>query len=87
MVAFVATHNTWRVHFNEENARPHRAYGKGISTTGTTLQDRALNFIVAELEDFNIPVADLRLMGESSSLPVSHLPPMVRYFLMAPGWI
>jgi len=65
--AFVSAHNTWRVHFNEENARPHRAYGKGISTMGATLQDRAMNFIVSELGDFTIPLTDLRLMGESTS--------------------
>ena len=65
--SYVVKHNTWRVHFNEENARPHRAYGNGISTVGASVQDRAMNFIINELGDFNIPVADLTLMGESNS--------------------
>ena len=65
--SYVNKHNTWRVHFNEENARPHRAFGNGISTIGVSVQDRAMNFITSELGDFNIPVADLVLMGESNS--------------------
>ena len=27
---FVTTHGTWYVTFNEENAKPHRAFGKNL---------------------------------------------------------
>ncbi|MBL4656803.1 MAG: hypothetical protein JKX73_02300, partial [Flavobacteriales bacterium] len=30
--AYVAKYNTWRVHYNEQNGKPHRAYGMGIPT-------------------------------------------------------
>jgi len=65
--SYTARHSTWQVHFNEENAKPHRAFGKGIPTSGVSVQDRAMNFIIDELGDFNIPVSDLKLMGESNS--------------------
>ncbi len=56
---FVATNGTWYVVFNEENRKPHRAFGKPISVFGVSAQNQALNFISTKLNGFNIPLNDL----------------------------
>ncbi len=56
---FVAANGTWYVIFNEENRKPHRAFGKPISAFGINAQNQALNFITTKLNGFNIPIADL----------------------------
>lgn len=58
---FMQAHGTWYVQFNEENALPHRAFGKPIPTTGGSFEARAMNFINSELSDYNIPATSLRL--------------------------
>ncbi|MCB0761774.1 MAG: T9SS type A sorting domain-containing protein [Flavobacteriales bacterium] len=58
---FVAAHGTWYVHFNEQNQKPHRAYGQPISTYGSTPAEQALNFVENYLGNFNIPTSDLQL--------------------------
>ena len=58
---FLQKHSTWYVEFNEENAKPHRAYGKPIPAFGSDAESKAVYFITTELSDFNIPVNDLRL--------------------------
>lgn len=57
--AFLAQNNTWYVHFNEQNALPHRAYGQPIPVTGNTPQEQALNFIADHLDVFNVDPAQL----------------------------
>ncbi len=64
---FLQQHGTWYVIFNEENAKPHRAFGKPIATIGTDAEQKALNFINSHLQDFNIPVNELHLAGVSSN--------------------
>ncbi len=64
---FVGKHTLWQVAFNEENQKPHRAYGKGISTYGSSPEERALNFIVNELSGFDIPVSELVLAKVSTT--------------------
>lgn len=56
---FVAANGTWYVIFNEENAKPHRAFGKPISVFGMDPQAKAMNFINSKLTGFNIPVSEL----------------------------
>ena len=51
---FVQQNGTWFVIFNEENSRPHRAFGKPISVFGVDGKGRALNFIGTHLQGFNI---------------------------------
>jgi len=58
---FLQKHSTWHVEFNEENAMPHRAYGKPIPAFGSDPEAMAINFITKELRDFNIPINNLRL--------------------------
>ena len=58
---FLAQHGTWYVDFNEENHKPHRAYGKPIPVSGTDIADCAMNFIQYSLQDFNIPFNQLEL--------------------------
>ncbi len=60
---FRAAHGDWYCWFNEENGKPHRAYGAPISVSGATAADKAMNFINTKLGDFSIPVADLELIG------------------------
>jgi hypothetical protein len=56
---FVASNGTWYVVFNEENAKPHRAFGKPINVFGMTPEAKAMNFINSKLTAFNIPITDL----------------------------
>ncbi|MGZ4118607.1 MAG: hypothetical protein ACXVPY_14060, partial [Bacteroidia bacterium] len=42
---FLAANGTWYVMFNEENAKPHRAFGNPIPAFGMDAQSRAMNFI------------------------------------------
>ena len=64
---FVSANGTWYVIFNEENAKPHRAFGKPISVFGMDPQTKAMNFITTKLSGFNIPVSELSLRGSSNS--------------------
>ena len=64
---FTTKHPGWRVEFNEENRKPHRAYGKSIATNGSTYEACAENFIAQELGEFNIPFGDLYVTGKSLS--------------------
>ena len=64
---FVQEHGNWYVWFNEENAKPHRAYGEPIRTVGATPEDKAMNFITNELGDFNIPIGDLQLTNSNKN--------------------
>jgi hypothetical protein len=57
---FLQNNGTWYVTFNEENARPHRAYGQPVQVFGATVEDKAMNFINGKLSGFNIPVSDLQ---------------------------
>jgi len=56
---FMVANGTWYVIFNEENRKPHRAFGNPIPVFGVTAQQQAYNFITSKLNGFNIPVADL----------------------------
>lgn len=60
---FLNRNGNWWVIFNEENQKPHRAYGSPIATTGNNAEDRARNFINTELADFRIPNSELVLQG------------------------
>lgn len=59
---FRASHGNWYVEFNEITAMPHRAAGNPIATFGTSPEARALNFIGTNLNAFNVPMTDLKLM-------------------------
>ncbi|MCX6295936.1 MAG: hypothetical protein NTX97_07695, partial [Bacteroidetes bacterium] len=64
---FVSTNGTWYVIFNEENAKPHRAFGKPIPVFGMDPQTKAMNFITTKLSGFHIPVSELNYTGTSVS--------------------
>lgn len=59
--SFFATNPSWSVLFNEENQKPVMAYGEPIPVSGTTVQDKAMNFINTNLLTFKIPLPDLSL--------------------------
>lgn len=67
-LSFKNSHPTWSVEFDEFNAMPHRAYGKGIYLpyNGSAV-DKAMNFIATDLSAFNIPVNELELRHASST--------------------
>lgn len=58
--SFLQHNGTWYVTFNEENARPHRAYGQPVQVFGASVEDRAISFINGKLSGFNIPVSSLQ---------------------------
>ncbi|NNM16713.1 MAG: PepSY domain-containing protein, partial [Bacteroidia bacterium] len=61
---FMQNHGTWFVTFNEENAKPHRAYGKPIAMGNNGNEvNTAIDFINNHLKDFNVPVKELQLMS------------------------
>jgi Zn-dependent metalloprotease len=64
---FVQQNGTWYVIFNEENSRPHRAFGKPIPAFGVDGKSRALNFIGSHLQAFNIPAAELNFVSAQKS--------------------
>ncbi|MFL5762984.1 MAG: T9SS type A sorting domain-containing protein [Bacteroidia bacterium] len=64
---FMSANGTWYVIFNEENAKPHRAFGKPIAVFGMDPQSRAMNFISGKLADFHIPVSELILASNANS--------------------
>lgn len=65
---YLTENGTWYVVFNEENHKPHRAYGKPINVSGTTPELKVRNFISEKLAGFNIPSNELVLsnVGETS---------------------
>ncbi|MGZ4035638.1 MAG: hypothetical protein ACXVP4_12295, partial [Bacteroidia bacterium] len=71
---FLAANGTWYVMFNEENAKPHRAFGNPIPAFGMDAQSRAMNFITSKLGAFNIPVSELVYAsgGTSSNFQYVH---------------
>ena len=65
---YLAENGKWYVTFNEENGRPHSAYGQPINVLGATPELKVRNFIATKLSGFNIPSEDLVLnnVGETS---------------------
>ena len=60
---FLANHPHWFVSFNQFNLKPHRAYGEPIELlSGSSIQDKVMQFIVDELSSFNIPLSDISLL-------------------------
>ncbi|MBK8681663.1 MAG: T9SS type A sorting domain-containing protein [Bacteroidetes bacterium] len=49
---FIAANGKWNVEFNELSGKPFRAFGKGIATEGTTIEERAMHFIQNTIQDF-----------------------------------
>ena len=64
---FLQQNGTWYAIFNEQNGRPHRAYGSPVQAYGATGQDRALNFINTKLTGFTLPMSDLQFSSISRS--------------------
>jgi len=64
---FLSHNGDWWVIFNEENRKPHRAYGTPISVSGATPEQRAMNFIIGNLSEFRIPVSELVLSGSTTN--------------------
>jgi hypothetical protein len=64
---FLTANGTWYVTFNEENAKPHRAFGTPIPIFGMDAQSQAMNFINSKLTAFNIPVSELSYASGGTS--------------------
>ncbi len=64
---FRSEHGNWWVEFKEETGTPHRAFGKPIATSGITAPERALNFISANLQAYQINTSDLRLIQNNTT--------------------
>lgn len=64
---FLQENGTWYVIFNEENAKPHKAFGKPIPMAGADARAKAENFINTKLSGFNIPVSELNYITTANS--------------------
>lgn len=64
---FVEENGTWYVVFNEENAKPHKAFGKPIAVSGANAREKAENFIQTKLAGFNIPQDELVFINATNS--------------------
>lgn len=64
---FIQDNGNWWVLFNEENRKPHRAFGKPIQVSGATPEISARNFISNHLQNFKIPANDLVLTGVTTT--------------------
>lgn len=57
---FLVRHPHWIVQFNEFNRKPHLAYGEPIDLPmGNTFQEKVLNFLQSEMQDFQLPLQDV----------------------------
>lgn len=70
---FLLTHGTWYAHFNEANAKPHRAFGKPIDVPGTTAIEKAEYFVAHMLNGFNIPTEELVYVSSTSNQHAQHV--------------
>jgi len=59
--SFLGNNPNWFVYFNENNQKPHRAFGEGIYTSSTS------DFISDELSVFNVPITDVLLTSSSEN--------------------
>lgn len=64
---FTSQYGNWYSVFNETNGMPSRAFGKAISISGSSDKNKALNFAINNLKEFNLPVEDLVFQGSHSS--------------------
>lgn len=64
---YLEENGTWYVVFNEENRKPHRAYGKPIAISGNSPEEKVENFIHEKLQGFDIPAENLTLSGVNKS--------------------
>lgn len=58
---FLSANGTWYVQFKEETMMPALAYGRPILTSGSSAEDRALNFLSNQLAGFDLHIDDLEL--------------------------
>ncbi len=64
---FLSNYPQWFTYFNEYNYKPHRAFGSPIIlSNGNSLEERFLNFVNTNLNDFNIP-QDIVLTRETEN--------------------
>ncbi|MFM1876942.1 MAG: hypothetical protein RL266_2679, partial [Bacteroidota bacterium] len=64
---FLLTHGTWYVHFNEANAKPHKAFGKPIVVPGTNAVEKAEYFVQHHLAGFGIPTNELVFVSTTAN--------------------
>ncbi len=58
---FLSKYGNWYVVYNEYAGKPHRAYGQPIVVTGNTPNERAMNFVQAELSSFGVKAENISL--------------------------
>ncbi len=70
---FAAQHPQWVVEFNEASGLPRRAFGPPILASGSTPEERAMNFITSELEAFELPLDELVPMSAPVGKKVTYV--------------
>ena len=64
---YIKVHDKWQVEFNEAAQKPHRAYGKPIQVNGQNPEAAAMNFIETHLQNWNLPLHDLKFQSTTES--------------------
>ena len=70
---FLLENGTWYVLFNEANGKPHNAFGKPITVSGSNVVERAEYFVQHHLHGFGIPTGELELVGNNSNKHADHV--------------
>lgn len=70
---FLLTNGTWYVHFNEANAKPHKAFGKPIDVPGANAVEKAEYFVQHHLAGFSIPAEELVFVSSTANNHAQHV--------------
>jgi len=70
---FLNAHPQWSVEFNEASGKPRRAFGPPIATSGSTPEERALDFIGSALAPFGIPQNELVLLATIPTTKLTYI--------------
>src|SRR5690606_7985974 len=64
---FLNLNDAWWVEFDERTELPRRAMGKPVAVSGSSWENKAINFVTNKLYGFKMPVDDLKYSGVSHS--------------------
>jgi Zn-dependent metalloprotease len=70
---FLLDNGTWYVHFNEANGKPHKAFGKPVTVSGSNAVEGAEYFIEHHLQGFGIPTDELVFLGATENKHAEHV--------------
>jgi hypothetical protein len=71
--AFLKHNTNWGAYFTANNNMPHKASGPGIECSGNSFDEKARNFVVTQLPQYNIPFLELQLTSEHADSRYTNL--------------